>query len=67
MNLVKRKEKMNCPLVHKEIPEIICADVILVAEDLHPERFAPKEIRDMPNWKETCQNCPNNPYNEKDT
>ena len=66
MKSEKREEKVMCPLSHREILEIICTDTILVAEDLHPERFAPKEIRAVPNWKAICRNCPNNPYNEED-
>lgn len=65
MKLVNRKEKMMCPLYHREILEIICTDVILAAEDLHPERFVPEEIRIISNWKTICQNCQNNPYNEE--
>ena len=65
MKSVKRKEKITCPLSHREILEIVCADAIRAAEDLHPERFVSEEIRAVPNWKTVCRNCPNNPYKEE--
>ena len=55
---------MNCPLVHDEFVEEICTDTILVVENLHPERFVPKEFRSVPNWKDICRKCLNNPYRE---
>ena len=64
MSSVVRQEEMDCPLMRRKIPEQICADAILVAEDFHPERFAPQEICSVSNWKEVCRSCANNPYNE---
>ena len=57
----KRLEKMFCPVVSKEIDDEICCDVIHVAEEMHPERFAPEEFRKIPNYKEICNNCKNHP------
>lgn len=65
MKSTSRSDKMNCPLAQREIAEELCADAILVAEDFHPERFAPQELRNISNWKEFCRNCKNNPYNEE--
>lgn len=58
------KNKIWCPIVKKEIGDLSCDDVSNVVDGGHPERFAPKEIRNVPNWKETCQKCPNNGYNK---
>ena len=61
----KRGDKVYCPLLAREFDEELCADAAFVAEDFHPERFAPKEIRAISNWKETCRNCKNNPCNDE--
>jgi len=58
-----REEKIYCPLLKKEINEDVCEDATNVVDGGHPERFAPKEIVALPDWKETCRTCPNNPYN----
>ena len=60
-----RKEKVECPLLGRELDEELCADAAFVAEDIHPERFAPKEIQAMKNWRTICQECKNNPCNEE--
>ena len=59
----KREEKVNCPLLKRMFDEELCADASFVAEGFHPERFAPKEIRGIKNWKAVCQECKNNPCN----
>lgn len=58
------KQKVWCPVLKSEIGDMNCDDAANVAESFHPERFAPKEIRAVPNWKEICRSCKNNPYNE---
>lgn len=58
------ERKIFCPIVHQEIGDLNCDDVSNVVDGGHPERFAPEEIRSVKNWKEICQNCPNNGYNE---
>lgn len=60
-----RPEKVSCPLLKRELDEELCADAAFVAEEIHPERFAPKEIRSLPNWKAVCCECANNPCNEE--
>ena len=60
-----RAEKVLCPLLNRELDEELCADAAFVAEDFHPERFAPQEIRAVPDWKEICRECPNNPCNDE--
>ena len=50
-----------CPLVSKKIPQIICEDVSTAAEEMQPARFAPKEFREMKNWKEKCMECLEHP------
>ena len=59
-----RAEKVNCPLLKGDLDEELCADAAFVAEGFHPERFAPKVIRALPNWVSTCRECSNNPCNE---
>lgn len=59
----KRAEKVYCPLLTQEFDEELCADAAFVAEGFHPERFAPKEIVAISNWKEICRECSNNPCN----
>jgi hypothetical protein len=34
----------------------------MLAEGLSPERFAPKEAREVDNYKNICLNCPNHIY-----
>ena len=58
-----QSEKMYCPIIDKKIDDEICIDVAHVAEDFHPERFAPQEFRTVQNYKEICQKCKNNPFN----
>ena len=58
-----RAKEFDCPIVKKIIDEKICTDVAHVAENFHPERFAPEEFRKIPNYKEICQQCRNNPFN----
>lgn len=67
MRLEIYKNKLWCPIIEQEIGDLNCDDISNVADGGHPERFAPEEIRAMPNWKETCRTCPNNGYNEKKT
>ena len=62
MKLAEEK-KMYCPIVKKEISIEICEDVVNVAEDFHPERFAPQEIRNVDGYKAICKKCTNNYYN----
>ena len=60
-----RSDKVNCPLLECELDEEICEDAAFAAEEIHPERFAPKIIRALKNWASTCRECPDNPCNEK--
>ena len=64
MKIEIHKGEVWCPLIESEIGDMNCDDAANVAEGFHPERFAPKEIRDVPNWKDVCRECKNNPYNE---
>lgn len=60
----QRPREVFCPLLKRKFKEELCTDAILVAEDFHPERFAPEEICVTSNWKDICKACRNNPYNE---
>ena len=53
-----KETEIYCPLVAREIEKIICEDVSLSAEDMQPERFAPKEFQNILSWKEICLTCP---------
>ncbi len=63
MKLEKREKDVYCPILSKEITIETCDDVANVAEDFHPERFAPEEFRKVVDYKSICQKCHNNPYN----
>ena len=56
-----QNDKILCPLVSRNIEQLICEDVSTVAEGMQPERFAPEEFRKIPNYKEICNNCKNHP------
>ena len=59
MNMVTNE--IFCPMLAKNIAELICQDVSTAAEGMQPDRFAPQEFRDIPNWKEFCLNCQKRP------
>ena len=50
---------IKCPLVNREISLGDCMDAAFFSEGIQPERFAPKELREVPNFKEICNDCPN--------
>lgn len=55
------KSEIFCPLILKKIEKIICEDVSTAAEGMQPARFAPKEFRNVQEWKEKCMECLNHP------
>lgn len=55
------KIKVYCPLVKREIGDLLCEDVAFASEGAIPARFAPQEFRDKANWKERCMNCEKHP------
>lgn len=55
-------ELIDCPIINKKIEYMICFDISMVAEDSSPERFAPKEVRCVEDYKNICLNCPNHRY-----
>lgn len=59
----ERPREIFCPLLKRKLDEQLCADAAFVAEDFHPERFVPEEIRTVPNWKDVCRDCENSPLN----
>ena len=54
-------EKVWCPLISKEITHFDCEDTATAAEGMQPERFAPKVIREIDNWREKCMECDKHP------
>ena len=67
MQLEIYKTTVWCPIIQQKIGDLNCDDVSNIVDGGHPERFAPEEIRTVPNWKTICQSCKNNLYNEEDT
>ena len=63
MKSEKRDKDLYCPILSNKIPTETCSDVANVAEDFHPERFAPEEFRKVVGYKSICQKCHNNQYN----
>lgn len=55
------EDKKYCPLVRREITELICEDVSAVAEEMQPARFAPSEFREVVDWREICMGCSEHP------
>lgn len=64
MKSTKYENVLNCPILSEEISAEICEDVANVAENFHPERFAPEKFRKVIDYKQVCQKCYNNPYND---
>ncbi len=54
--------KVNCELLKKEIDDGICFDISMVSEGLSPDRFAPKEVLEINDYKNVCLNCKNHRY-----
>lgn len=52
-------QKINCPLIGKDIDDTVCFDIHMVSEGLAPEKTIPKEVRAVPNYKKICLNCKN--------
>lgn len=50
---------IKCPLLNKNIEDVICFDISMVAENMAPESTAPKEAIQVKGYKEICLNCPN--------
>ena len=59
----KYEKRIDCPILSKKISVENCEDVANVAEDFHPERFAPEKFRNVIGYKKICKECSNNPYN----
>lgn len=49
----------KCPLLKKNIEDIICFDITMVAEGAAPKWTAPKEATSVDGFEEICQNCQN--------
>ena len=61
MKIADKTWKVHCPLINGEMERLTCEDVSTAAEGMQPERFAPKEIREIDSWKEKCMECPKHP------
>lgn len=47
----------ECPLMGRKISKETCYDIHMVAEGMAPERSAPKEAAENPDYKKICLNC----------
>ncbi len=52
---------IDCLLYKRSISDLECFDVHCVCEGA-PERFVPKDIREIPKYKEICLKCKNHRF-----
>lgn len=54
--------KIDCPLMKEKIDDGICFDISMVAEQMAPERTAPKKAIKTEGFRQICLDCPNHRY-----
>ncbi|MBO6304507.1 MAG: hypothetical protein J6M62_05435 [Selenomonadaceae bacterium] len=59
MRRQKFEKDVFCPLVNRDIGDLLCEDIAYVSEKAIPARFAPKEFRNVPNFEKICMACAN--------
>lgn len=52
-------QKINCPLMGKDIEDTVCFDIHMVSEGLAPEGTVPEEVTAVPDYKKICLSCKN--------
>lgn len=52
-------EKVKCPLMGREIDDVVCFDIHMVVDGGAPEYTAPEEAIRTPGYQAICLNCPN--------
>ena len=52
-------EKVKCPLMGREIEDVVCFDIHMVVDGGAPEYTAPEEAIRTPGYQGICLNCPN--------
>lgn len=50
-------DSIKCPLLNKEIKDIICFDICMVAEGMAPLSTAPDEVTNVRDFRKKCLNC----------
>lgn len=50
-------DQVYCPLYKSMIEHVYCFDIVMVCTDGAPDYTIPKEIRNISNFKEICDNC----------
>lgn len=50
---------VDCPLIGGDIEDTVCYDIHMVVEGMAPQRTAPKEAVQNPDFKKICLGCPN--------
>lgn len=51
--------RVTCPLMEKEIDDVVCFDIHMVVEGEAPAWTAPEKAVNTKNFKEICLACPN--------
>lgn len=52
-------KKVSCPLIGRDIEDTVCFDIHMVVEGMAPQRTAPKEVVQNPDFKKICLGCSN--------
>lgn len=60
MRQEKLKKNVFCPLVSRDIGDLLCEDIAYSSEGAIPLEYAPKEFQ-VKDWREICGNCKNHP------
>ena len=55
-------ETFYCPILQREISDLECFDISMVAERMAPEDTVSKEVRIVENYKEICLRCKEHNY-----
>lgn len=57
LNKEELPDRIYCPLYKKEIDSGNCFDISMVVDKLAPKRTISKEIIEIRNYSEICNNC----------
>lgn len=52
-------DKVMCPIMQKEIEDVVCFDIHMRVEGLAPDWTVPEEVLLTPDYKKICLSCTN--------